>query len=137
MQKLSTAMLALFIATGCASVFKGTSQTLTFSSDPSGAEVLIDGRSQGKTPLSIRLKKNKYETVLIRKKGYNSISRPLDKSYDAVALVNIFWDLSTTDLITGAVYEYEPTSYHFALEKSDADDDSGSQDKTEKKPKAQ
>ncbi|GAB4349998.1 MAG: hypothetical protein OHK0038_28490 [Flammeovirgaceae bacterium] len=112
----------IFIPTilfGCASVFKGGSQVVSFSSDPDGAEVIIDGQSRGETPLSVSLKKNKYSTVTIKKKGYKTISRPLEKSYDVVALLNITWDSSTTDLISGAAYEYEPNTYHFKLSKGE------------------
>lgn len=124
--KMRNAILAvalIFFSTGCTSIIKGTDQTLTFSSEPSGAEVIIDGNSQGKTPLSVKLKKSKYQSVMVKKAGYNPVVRPLDKSYDGLTLLNIFWDLSITDFITGAAYEYQPSSYHFTLEKSDSDTD--------------
>ncbi|EQC43854.1 PEGA domain-containing protein [Bacteriovorax sp. Seq25_V] len=117
LKKISAAVIALVIFTGCAGVIKGTSQTVTFTSEPSGAEVIIDGTSRGMTPLTVKLKKNMYDTIIIKKDGYNSVTKPLEKVYDATALLNIFWDLSTTDLITGAAYEYEPNSYHVRLEK--------------------
>lgn len=104
------------LLSGCASVIKGTSQTLTVTSEPGGAKVMVDGQELGVTPLTLKLKKNKYDTLMVQKKGFITRSRPLEKSFDPVAVVNIFWDLSTTDLLTGAVYEYEPSSYHFALE---------------------
>lgn len=137
MQKIILAAVLSLFATGCASIFKGTSQTLTFSSEPSGAEVIVDGMSQGKTPASVKLKKNKYQSVTVKKKGYNTVIRPIDKSYDGVALLNIFWDFSTTDFITGAAYEYEPTSYHFTLEKEGADEDAKDSEPTEKPTKKQ
>lgn len=104
------------LLSSCASVFKGTEQSITFTSEPSGAEVLVDGLSMGVTPLTVKIKKNKYDNVMIKKAGYKTITRPLDKSYDAVALVNIFWDSSTTDMISGAAYEYSPNTYYFKLE---------------------
>ena len=116
-------ILVLFVFTlvGCSTVFKGTKQTLTFTSSPSKAQVIIDGRSMGVTPLSISLKKNKYDVVIIKKKGYDYQTMPLDKSYDVTTLLSIFWDLSTTDLLSGAAYEYEPNNFHFVLEKEGAD----------------
>ena len=54
---------------------------------------------------------------MIEKDGYRTETMPLDKKYDGIALLNIFWDLSTTDLITGAAYEYQPSTYHFKLKK--------------------
>ena len=109
------------LLTSCAGIIKGTKQSVTFNSTPSGAEVSIDGISMGSTPLTVKLKKNKYENITIKKQGYRSITRPLEKEYDATALLNIFWDLSTTDLITGAAYEYEPNMYNFNLEKEVAE----------------
>ena len=120
MQRILLLVVAAFLTSACASVFKGTDQTLTFTSEPSGAEVLIDGISQGVTPTSVRLKKNKYTSILVKKKGYNTITRPLEKAYDGIALLNVVWDCSTTDFITGAVYEYQPSSYHFSLERPEA-----------------
>lgn len=114
---LTISILSIFL-TGCAGVINGTDQTVTFTSEPSGATVVIDGMSRGRTPLSIKLKKNAYDTIMIKMDGYRTITRPLDKKYDSIALLNIFWDLSTTDMITGAAYEYEPNTYHFELEKT-------------------
>jgi hypothetical protein len=103
--------------TSCAGVIKGTDQTVTFTSEPTAANVLIDGQDRGKTPLTLKLKKNAYSSIMIKKDGYRTITRPLEKKYDSTALLNIIWDSSTTDMISGAAYEYEPNSYHFELEK--------------------
>ena len=54
---------------------------------------------------------------MIEKEGYRTETMPLDKKYDGVALLSIFWDLSTTDFITGAAYEYQPSTYHFKMKK--------------------
>lgn len=114
---LSLVVLSL---TGCASVLKGTDQVLTFTSDQDGAQVLLDGVSVGVTPVSMKVKKNSKSTVMVKKDGFRTQTMPLDKKYDGVALLNIFWDFSTTDLITGAAYEYEPNTYYFKLLKEDA-----------------
>lgn len=116
MKKLAMMVLFSLFLTSCASLFKGTEQTLTFTTEPSGAEVVLDGISMGVTPLSVKVKKNKYETVMLKLNGYKTVTRPLEKSYDGIALLNIFWDSSTTDLITGAAYEYSPNTYYTKLE---------------------
>jgi uncharacterized protein YceK len=123
MKKILSILVLSSIVTGCASIFKGTDQTVTFTSEPSNASVIIDGQNRGKTPLTIKLKKNAYSTIRIQKKGYRAASRPLEKKYDGIAILNIFWDSSTTDFITGAAYEYEPNSYHFELEKKTKEDE--------------
>lgn len=114
--KRITLLITAMLLSGCAGVFKGTTQVVTFNSNPSGADVIIDGNNMGQTPLSVKLKKNKYKNVLIKKNGYKNITHPLDTSYDPVTLVNVVWDSSTTDLITGAAYEYEPNMFNFNLE---------------------
>ncbi len=116
MKRILSFFAVAVLLTSCASVFKGTDQTVTFTSEPAGAEVIIDGNSMGVTPLSVKLKKNKYDTVMLKLAGYKTVTRPLDKSYDSVALVNVIWDSSTTDLINGAAYEYSPNTYYFKLE---------------------
>ena len=83
---------------------KGTDQLLTFTSEPDGAEVLVDGRVLGVTPLSIKLKKSKYSSVMVKKAGYKTQTMPIEKKFDSTAILSIFWDLSTTDILTGAVY---------------------------------
>ena len=122
MKKMVTALLvtsAMVLVTGCSTIFKGTTQVVTITSDPSNADVLVDGNNMGKTPLSVSLKKNAYTSMTVKKSGYNSQIKALQKTYDPVTLINVFWDLSTTDLISGAAYEYQPNTYHFALEKEE------------------
>lgn len=111
-------VLALLIVNtlGCSTIIKGSSQTITVTSEPSNAEVIIDGNPMGKTPLSVNLKKNQYSTITVKKVGFNPQLRQIGKSYDPVTLLSLFWDLSTTDFISGAAYEYQPNTYHFSLE---------------------
>ncbi len=80
--------------------------------------VIIDGREFGETPLSVNLKKNKYSNVTFKKDGYKSRSVVIEKRYDPVTLLSWFWDLSTTDLITGAIFEYRPNQYYVTLSKA-------------------
>jgi hypothetical protein len=112
---LTTLAIATLVLSGCASIISGTNQTLTFTSDIEGVNVYVDGALIGKTPVSASFKKNKAQTVMFRKKGYETITREITKSFDSVAILNIFWDLSTTDLITGAVYEYAPNAIYVEM----------------------
>ena len=108
---------ALIICTGCATVLSGTSQTITFDSSPSGASIFLDGERIGMTPFTTSLKKNKYSSFRIELEGYHTISRQLDKKFDIVYLLNVFWDLGTTDFISGAIYKYAQNSYFVELQK--------------------
>ena len=114
-------LLALFIGvatllSGCATIMSGTTQAITIDSQPQGAEVSIDGAYVGVTPLTIKIAKSKKETITIKKDGFRTVSRDMTKNFDPVGIINIFWDLSTTDFITGAAMEYEPNSYFFELQ---------------------
>ena len=111
-------VVAVFIlVTGCASVISGTKQKMTFKSDPEGAIVLVDGLEKGKTPLTIELRKDEYKNITFKKKGYEEKVIPLQTRMDPVAWLNIIWDLSTTDALTGALYEYQPSAHYVTLEK--------------------
>ena len=101
---------------GCATLISKTSESITIDSDPQQADVYIDGAMVGSTPLTLKLEKNKKDTVMVKKKGYKTVSRDLTKSYDPVTLVSVFWDLSTTDFLTGAAMEYNPKAYFFELQ---------------------
>ena len=107
------------VLSGCATIIKGTDQTVSFNSSPEGAKVYIDGVVMGVTPVAITLKKNKHKTVEMRLDGYKSQTLDLKKSFDSVAILNVFWDFSTTDIISGAIVEYSPGQYHAELEKKD------------------
>ena len=110
-------IITILFITGCATVFKGTSQEITFETSPSGAKVLLDGNLVGTTPFTMSVKKNKYKSFRVELDGYNTIQRQMTKEYDLISLLNIFWDLSTTDLLTGAAFEYAENSYYIELQK--------------------
>lgn len=107
----------LLIYTGCATVISGTSQDIRFESSPRGAAIYLDGDRVGVTPFSLALKKNKYKSFRVELEGYHTVSRQLDKEFDIVTLLSFFWDLGTTDLISGAVFKYRENSYFIELQK--------------------
>lgn len=111
-------MLALIPMLGCAAVINGTSQSISFTSDPEGATVEIDGEPRGETPVSVKLKKNKHSTVIFKKDGYKSRTIAITKRFDAAAIFSIvLWDLGTTDFATGAAYLYSPDRYYVEMKK--------------------
>ena len=119
MKKLILLMIMFYsLAFGSATIFKGTQQAITINSEPEGAKVYVDGQLRGTTPLSISMQKSlSTHTMRIVKKGYVPVTRVLKRQYDPTALANIIWDLSTTDFLTGAMFEYKPNNYMIELEK--------------------
>ena len=119
MKKIMKSLLVLssiIFFTGCATVIKGTNQDITFDSSPRGASIFLDGIRVGTTPVLLTLKKNKYKSFRIEKEGYHSISRNMSTDYDLVTLFSIFWDYSTTDLLTGAAFQYSENAYFIELQ---------------------
>ena len=114
--RLSILSTLIIICSSCASIFSGTTQNINFESSPSGATIFLDGDRVGTTPLTLKLKKKKYSSLRIELEGYNTITRQLDKEFDLITLLSIFWDLGTTDLVTGAAFKYANNSYFVELQ---------------------
>ena len=114
MKFLPVLISAIFLS-GCATIISGDTETVTFNSSPEGADVYIDGAIIGKTPVSIVLEKNKKDVVMLKKEGYQAVTIDLTNSYDPITMLSIFWDLSTTDFLSGAAMEYAPKSYYIEL----------------------
>lgn len=118
---LSVFLLSVvFTLTGCASIVDGSEQMIVFQSMPNDAEIYIDGKLMGKTPLTVPVERAEGKSFTIRKDGYKeqTIKMP-------VKLNPTFWGNliiggavgSSTDSSTGAIHEYAPGSYVLNLEK--------------------
>lgn len=69
--------------TGCATVFHGGAKPMSFQSEPGGAEVLVNGVSMGRTPVTLRLKPNKDYAVTFRRQGYRDATVTLGRHVQA------------------------------------------------------
>ncbi len=123
---ISTLRAGVLISTvstlvACATIVSGTSQTVTFYSSPEGATVLVGGKILGKTPLSMNLKKESGQSLVFEKEGYKPFSARLETSTNSWFWGNIviggFFG-SSTDAISGAIYEYSPQQYMVTLEQA-------------------
>ena len=110
------------ITQGCATIISGKTQQMTFNSEPDGANVVINGRQIGKTPITTQLNREKNQSITFEKEGYKPVTMQL-----TTALNSWFWGNiliggligSTTDGITGSVYEYSPSQYFIPLKTLD------------------
>lgn len=64
----------LAVASGCATVVHGTTQTIGVASSPTGARVTINNGQQVTTPNTVDLKRNQNHTFVFEKDGYCSDS---------------------------------------------------------------
>lgn len=107
---------------GCATLFSGTSDKVTFTSDPGNVKIYFDGRYMGTTPLTFEVPRVGFavadlKSIRAEKKGYKTQEFKLQTEFNTVAVVNttstIPW---LVDFVSGAVTRYSPTDYHLILE---------------------
>lgn len=121
--KIAHALFALVIIanglfTGCASVIKGARQEIPISSDPTGALVIVDGKSNGTTPAKINLTRKHRHAVTLEKEGYITENISIEPKMGLAVAGNIIagglvgWGV---DAITGAQYNLKPDSINVAL----------------------
>lgn len=71
--RLALALLTLFLLialNGCATIIHGTTQDVGITTDPSGADLLVDGQQHYKSPAVITMKRKDDHTVEISQEGY-------------------------------------------------------------------
>ena len=110
--------LVASLMSGCATIFDGDTQVVTFDSVPSGAEVYFNGALIGTTPLSTELKRQKNATLTLKKEGYNDRIMPMATTMNMTFLGNLVTGGAfgtTTDAATGAINKYEPGQYMITL----------------------
>lgn len=64
--------LVLVLSTNGCSLFAPKSEKIAINSEPTGAEVLVNNRIEGTTPLSVSLNCKHDATIVVRKEGYTS-----------------------------------------------------------------
>jgi len=114
------AFVFFFGLTGCATIFDGDTQLLTFDSVPTGAEVYVDGVLLGVTPMSASVKRKKDATLTLKKEGYVDRVMPMATTMNMTFLGNLVTGGlfgTTTDSATGAINKYEPGQFMVTLQK--------------------
>lgn len=103
------------VLSGCATIMSGSEQKIGFSSTPTGAEVTIDGKVLGNTPLTENLSTKETHTVKMLLAGYEPYEMTLTKKTNGWVWGNIlfgglFGGLFGLgiDAITGAIYKLTP-----------------------------
>ena len=116
--KLILSTLAVGILAGCASIMSGTTQVISVNSNVNGADVKVNGSSVGQTPYTGQIKRGKDTTIEVSKAGYGTQTVATSTHLEPVFWGNIIFGGvigSTTDLATGACWEYSPSSYYVNL----------------------
>jgi len=102
---------------GCATMFTGSVQQLTVSSQPPGARVFVDGAYTGVTPMTLMLKTERDHAIALQREGYQPTISPVSREFNPVAALNLFsvvcW---VVDIATGALWRFPPNAIYVALQ---------------------
>ena len=104
-------MACLPLLSGCATVLNGTRQTVEVRSAPHGANVIVDGRNVGTTPLKTDLKRGQSHVIQVEKPGYLTETKMTTTRWNAVPLLNVVIGGGigmVVDLATGAATNVTP-----------------------------
>ena len=78
-----------FNAAGCATIVSGTTQKVSVSSQPSGADAKADGNITVKTPALLTLDRKSDHVIEFSKEGYKSMTVYVRKAFNEMATGNI------------------------------------------------
>jgi hypothetical protein len=118
MKNFFAAILVLPLFVGCASITKGTSQTLIFNLEPSDARCTLTRDGEGEigsisaSNNTVTVGKDKDDIVVkCMAPGYAQKTIRLVSSAETAGVVGgVFLDLGITDMITGAMWAYPNTT---------------------------
>jgi hypothetical protein len=105
---------------GCATIFQGTSTEVDFSSDPSGAEVYVNGFPKGTTPIEPKLESKKTYNIEFRKEGFETRTYTITNHVQAGWVVlDVLFGLVpvVVDAATGSWYKLDEESVNAVLRK--------------------
>lgn len=114
-----TAFLLLLSLSGCAAIFNDTRETVTFDSNPRGAQVSVNGVPIGATPVAAELTNEDDHQIQVSAPGYQPVTAFLTSSLGAGWLIlDIFLGGLVgiiVDAATGSWYELDADSLFFNL----------------------
>ena len=111
---LACAVFLLTVSSGCATLFSGSSDMVTFNSEPAGAEVLIGGITRGRTPVTIPVKRPGFgsTSVTMRMDGHDPVTFQMSSKFNTVSLLNLFVPVGfIVDAVTGSITKYDQVNY--------------------------
>jgi hypothetical protein len=115
----AVAMFGVMVLTsGCATMFTGTTDPITFNSKPEGAKVELNGMSVGRTPVTVPVRRSlSTPQVRLSLDGYESQHVMLYNTFNGVAILDIFfWPGFIIDAATGSIMRYSVLNYEAELE---------------------
>lgn len=113
-------IMVVSLVTSCATLFSDSSDTITITSEPSGATVYLNAKKMGVTPITLVLDRSVFDKyyIQLKKKGYKTNKFLVKKTITTAAVFNLS-SLSSwaIDVTTGSMMKFSPTDYLIELEK--------------------
>ncbi len=104
-------LVPALLSQGCATIIHGDEQEIIVSTTPPGAEIVIDGRSYGKTPTFVTLRRKHRHVVDLTLAGYQPTSETITRKFSWWYLGNLLFPGPVgivADLLTGGVTDLRP-----------------------------
>ena len=117
-----TALVAGALLSGCATVTRGTTDTLLIQSEPSTAEVELSTGQTCRTPCSFELKRKRDLHVVIRKEGFQDADIAVESKVAGAGAAGMAGNVLVggiigvgVDAVTGATKSLKPNPVHVHL----------------------
>lgn len=121
--KFTAISILAISASGCASLFGENNRQITVKSQPSGANVYIDGVNYGTTPAIVTLPTYVWngQSIVVKKDGYQDTGVLINSKFQNVGLLNIlFWPGFLIDAATGNTMKIDPSKLNVEVNMSSA-----------------
>jgi len=111
-------IVALVISSGCATIIHGTTQDINITTDPSGADLNVDGSERYKSPAKITMKRKHDHVVEVAMDGYQKETLNIKSVVSGAVAGNIIaggligWGI---DAASGGQYRLVPENYDLRL----------------------
>ena len=80
-------VIICLLFSSCATIINGPDQKITVLSEPSGADITINGEEAGKTPKSFRVVRSKDHLICVSMPGYHTEVTELKRELSKVSLL--------------------------------------------------
>ena len=111
---------------GCATVTRGTQDTISVNSSPANADVVLSSGQRSKTPATFKLPRNQAFTVNVSKAGYEPQSVQVLPQVNGGGAAGMAGNVLVggiigvgVDAVSGAMYDLTPDQIYVNLEEID------------------
>jgi hypothetical protein len=126
---LAAALAGAYALSGCATITRGTTESLSIQSEPSGAHVELSSGQTGITPCSFELKRKNDLKVFLHKDGFEDVTADVDSKVAGAGATGMAGNVLIggiigvgVDAASGATKSLRPNPVHVHLVVRDAAD---------------